>query len=652
MLKLIIDNTPIPVGDNFSLQLNYENPLFSEDKITMSYSYNFSLPITSVIQQLLKHANRMSNRKQAYELNVIIEHSGVVFVQGKLFLTKAGNNNLNCFVRGKEILFRNDLSETPLNVLQLENYKIEGANVFEKLEAWQSFMMQSLDEDVTEGKYKFPTIKGSYESPELNIIPPAAVSQEPEDWVDGHKPIIMFREKESSVNHFMDGEFSINPLHKNLNPSTDPRRWITTVSPCLRLDYIVQQVAKFAGYDIKTNDLKQIIEYLRMVVFSGYTLDENFVMMPGTSDEQFANVHGDEMNLSEFLPSTNMWETFRVLQQMFNILIFIDSGQLEIKLINEILDIQSVDFTKYVNPNIEKTFNDSQINGYKYFFDLDEIIVDFITKPSREFEEEEVFRNNVFGKEKEIGTAQFTDRPMSYFPIGNKGISLGDKSGRAIYYDLDYISINGPQSFSYSIPFPHALACYSELPMGWDNPFSIYSKVYRGRTSNYPFFAVTQYLGPIETKYKTQHEFDNDLPPTGTTIINASSSIDGMRNYDNLSGYPQLVWGERTLFPLERESVDPIDLEDVIDYQDTESKGLYNNFHKKYDEFIQDAIPIEKTLNLPPHKIKELSTFKNPKHRICSPEGDFEGFVQKFSVTLTKDRISPTKVTYLTKQYD
>lgn len=669
MLKITIADTAIPVSDNFSLQLNYENPLFTEDKITKSYSYNFNLPRTPELERIFKHSGRISNRKQTIEEPITIEHSGVLFVEGNVFITKTGNSSFNCFIRGREIIFRNQLIETRLDELKLPVFNIGGDNVFEKLQAWKDFMMQTLEDDVTEGMFKFPTIKASYQSEDLKeLVYPANSTLPFDEWFELPQSAIQikaFKNKEASVNNFVDGEFTRNTLH-SYHPNTTGGtsfRWNNTISPCLRFDFILSKIVEYFGYQQSHNDLLDIVEYMRMVVFSGYTLDEAFFWLPGTQDRSFANVHGDRMDLSNFLPDTNMWEAFNVLQQMFNIILIIEGGNLQIQLINNVLNKEAVDLTRYTAPEMNKEHTLTDINGYSFEFELEDVLTDFIKQPSRQFEDEIVYRNVFIGQAKTIGEPQFIERKLSYFPIGNKGISIGDKTAFNISYNNfdefieDYQDFNGfpgvyPPSFNSYTLYPYSFSCYSEMPMGWDNPFSIYSKIYKGRTSNYPFFAVTQYLGPIEMKYKTQHEFDNDLPPTGTTIINASSSIDSMQNYDGLTGYPQLTWGEKTIFPLERVSINPEDPEDVIDYQETESKGLYNSYHKQFDEFIEQSIPIDKTLHLPPHKIKELSTFKEPKHRINSPEGVFEGFVQKFSVTLTKDRVGATKVTYLTKQYD
>jgi hypothetical protein len=658
MIRLVIAGVDVPVPDNFSVQLNYENPLFIEDKINKAYSYNFTLPITEQLQNLLKHRNRVSTSSKTAELPCKLYHSEILFVEGVLKLTSINSLSYACFIRNDALTVLERMKNTKLNTVQLPTEEVwtpaedTSLNILQKLERWKDFMMDNANESVTTGLYKFPTIKANYN----------AQAYVPGSFDDLYLQQTYFPTEEASVNHFVNEEFHSNELYYFQQTATagavKSENWLQTVSPCLRIEPLLERMLEELGIVYSQNDLLEIIEFMRMVCFSGRVLDEHFYdILPVISNTLYVNMHGRSFALSDFIPDVYMWDLYYMLIDMFNIVSTFSDNEVSIQLANNVLIKPAVDFTKYAEDFFSKGIDPNKAQGVRVRYEFDESVMAWLNR-SKIFYTNPLDERalNYFGLPFEIGQEPFTENTVRYMPIGSNGLETTDPSG---VKDFGGPVVGGIPPWPPTVPTvvpaeENLFPLYARMPFDPENGvfFPVNSKTYVNEANNYDFLAITQYLGIIDTYYQTSTEKDNGLPPTNTIKTNACACVDSTLTFEAGSGWPNFGWGTKTLWMGERQERNPEDADEISSLQETESKGLWNTYHKTFHEFMMRAVPTDKTLFLPPHKVKELAGFKNPKHVIDSPQGKFEGFVQKFSVTLYKDRISPTKVTYLIEQYD
>jgi hypothetical protein len=658
MIRLVIDGVDVPVPDNFSVQLNYENPLFLNDKVNKAYSYNFTLPVTEQLQNILKHRNRVSTINKTLELPCKLYHSGVLFVEGILKLTNINSLSYACFIRNDALTILDKMRNTKLNTVSLPTVEVwtqaedTSLDILAKLERWSNFMMDNADKPVTSGMYKFPTIKANYN----------AKAYEAGSFDDIYLQQSYFPTEEASVNHFVNEKFHSNELYYFQQTATagavKSENWLQTVSPCLRIEYLFERMLNELGIVYEENDLLDIIEFMRMVCFSGRVLDQHFYdILPVISNTLYVNMHGRLFSLTDFIPDVYMWDLYYMLIDMFNIVSTFSENEVSIQLANHVLKKQAVDFTKYSEDFYSKGIDTNKAQGMRIKYEFEDTVLAWLNRPKTFYTNPLDERGlNYFGLQFEIGEDPFTERTVRYMPIGSNGLETSDPSG---VKDFGGPVVGGIPPWPPTVPtvvpaHPNLFPLYARMPFDPENGvfFPVNSKTYVNEAKNYDFLAVTQYLGIIDTYVQTPTEKDNDLPPTNTKKTNACACVDSTLTFEEGSGWPNFGWGTKTLWMGEVQQREPEDADELTSNQDTESKGLWNTYHKEYHDFMMRSVPIEKTLFLPPHKVKELSTFKEPKHVIDSPEGKFEGFVQKFSVTLYKDRISPTKVTYLIEQYD
>jgi hypothetical protein len=616
MIRLVIDGVDVPVPDNFSVQLNADNPLFAEKPINSVYSYNFFLPDTMILNNLLKNSNRVNAKDSNTQLPVKIYHSGIVFVEGKLKLTKTQKGGYSCYVLNEAMDTYNQMKaenmrDCPMDSIELwtEDEDTTLSLAF-KSKRWKDHMFEVLAEPITEGKYKFPQILAKYEEQEIPFT----------SWLVYTNPSF---QAGGGVNTYKLQDYSMSEPRTNGTLAGGDKQWYFTVAPCVKVNYILQAVSEWFGFFIEENGCDSIEEYNKLITFAGCVLDK-WLQEGGAH----CNVHGRVAELNKMMPDTNAWAIMQMIHELYNAIFIFQDGNMFIRLANQIIDSKPVNMTAFSEDFYTKERTDEE--GIIYQYDLtDEILPNFNYLVSN-FPNPIAYRN--YALPLRINASEDTKAITLSFRVLRDIYGYGDT--RVTSFD-DYINNAGTENVTGFYHAAPVLDCAELL---------LYSEEYENTLENRPwkFFTISKYEGVHQSNFFTSGDVAGGNPPSGIENNVFASPMDSTAVHRTVVPVlPDITFGTKHIWMGEEPG-----------FQDSEEKGQFNNYFKRLYDLKNGSKVMEKTLFLPPHKVKELSTFKEPKHVIDSPEGKFEGFVQKFSVTLYKDRISPTKVTYLIEQYD
>ena len=98
MLTLTLHNRNIPLPRNFSMRLTVKSPFFEFEKIPMSYSLDFSLPMTNEILAIFAHPERITRRRYGSDQKFSgfeVRFKGSLFLAGSITVT-ISSNTLSC----------------------------------------------------------------------------------------------------------------------------------------------------------------------------------------------------------------------------------------------------------------------------------------------------------------------------------------------------------------------------------------------------------------------------------------------------------------------------------------------------------------------------------------------------------------------------
>lgn len=137
--------------------------------------------------------------------------------------------------------------------------------------------------------------------------------------------------------------------------------WRTTVSPTIRIDYLLKQICKYFTLISKNEYLESIPEYQALVTYSGKVMDMR------EDDESYQyNVSGLEIDLNEFKPKTALIQIFNILRHFFGVHFFYTSGKLLIQKID--LSIKPFNISKFCQPQF--LINELENKAITYTYNL------------------------------------------------------------------------------------------------------------------------------------------------------------------------------------------------------------------------------------------------------------------------------------------
>ncbi len=88
MLEFYSENERLDLPDEIEVNLTFENPFLSQDRIPFTYSIPFNLPATSTNMRKFKHPKRLASIGSWDAISSFIRFNGITFSQGSLTLTE------------------------------------------------------------------------------------------------------------------------------------------------------------------------------------------------------------------------------------------------------------------------------------------------------------------------------------------------------------------------------------------------------------------------------------------------------------------------------------------------------------------------------------------------------------------------------------
>lgn len=603
MTTLVINNIEIPIPSNFSLTLNFENPMFLPEAFNKTYGYSFPLSESPQLNSLFEHAERQNARNSTRKYEARIYFGGALLVSGHAVIEQGNERSYNIYIQQEGFDFVEQLKATQLRDLPTDVVEIwaEDATptITEKRNAWLAHIQDNHDEDETSGFVKFPRISGAYEA-------------DKDDITQKQNPLFT-----GVINQYVLGQAYVNPTINNGDKPIGPdEQWLCTVAPIPRFETILQIVIEALQLRVDRNDVQELEAFKRLLAFAGVVYDE--YQTDGTVNN---NVHGRTYSISETLPENSLFHVFEVLRDVFGCFFVFSNNTLNILLSNKVLNSVEINVSKFAEPDYRPKFTkeanvifslpDFGRNTKQTFVETpgDPPIVlptylDFQTNP-------DVFEK----KEVKLTFNLFRQQPRL----------LGGSRNITSYGQFALIDTDRPEYF-HEINIPNFTGGNDKLE------FIRSAEINNTDSDASERFHLLWYLGIRETLLE---QFD---PSPGFFMVNTFfSGIYQKFFYFDYFGEDPVVFGDQALcFP-------NIDVEDELQI------GLYQAYHKSKNDLTNGAKEVDKTLYLPVHKIVEIAKWENPRHYIENPKGTFVGVVKKMSLTITPNSISPTTVTYVSQ---
>ena len=614
MLKIVIDNKEVEYRPDISIQLKFGNPLFSDKKINEAYSYSFSLPATPTLNAIYLNSNRVNSVANKVKKPLKIYHSGVLFIKGVVRIEESNDNSYKCYAQNEGFdLYKetNDASllDTDLGKVELWT-AAEDATLTptQKLDRWANHMDNTNSAGPTATAYKFPQIKAHYDFPGQDD---ADIQTEGNNYVFHRSGI---------VNGYLQDAVIKNSIVPKGYYGND-KNWHHTISPCLRADFVLQEILKQYNIELVANDLELIKEYFQLLFFSNKVKDKYEDL--GTST---VNLHGRNFSLNDFVPDTNQWELFIFLNEIFDCHFFISDNEMRIRTSAKVLNGKSINVTEYANP--ETITKDKEQKGISIFYDINQEQMDQYNLAFYALGNTEGWQFNSI----ETTSVSKLERKLNHLPLNN----IFAQGGTNIIQNYtQFGSLNPPSEFEF-LPVV-TLSNIDSTKRTEENYLMLVSDEFpnSGKRAE-RFFAILfrGYYPTIRYDYnETTGAYDPNSPIAINTFFPCNlEDTEDFLNYPNPPISP-IYFSDKHIFLTEAAS--------------GEQKGTYNTYHKKYYDLTNGAREVKKELHLPVHKVKELSRFDNPKHIIDNPRGRFTGYVKDFDVTLKANSISSTAITYL-----
>lgn len=640
-LEIYIDNTPIPFSDDLSLSLHYKNPLFLDSKVNEAYSYSFTLPASPILNSILKNSKRVDAKSRLFILNGKIKMNGCLLLNGKIQIKKSSNQFYSCNIynEGRNLYketSENHISEFDFGELEvLTEAEIQGGASL--LTAWSDLVGKTNDANPEEGRFKFPLIKAFYDDIDDDESNVQANGLNYLNWKGG------------GINQA--GWQPNSPLQQGsgflLSQYKNDGGWVNTFSPCLRMDFVIRKLLENFGYTIQYNELDSIQEYKRLVFYSGYACDE---LQSTGSGGDFLQIYGRKYKLSDFTPDTNGWKAFQTIIEMFSAVFYIDNNLISIRLSKNMLNQKAIDKTSQANP--ESIIEEGDTNKTPYFkYNLEEndyLILNNLAINTFSYANDTHWMYHDTGEVNENATTiehlplQTIITRQRYLPFWMRFYQgPGDVVGN---------DCNSFDEYYFSFAYLQAMADFNSPGdyLSKNQQLKISSRVYPDANDKPNQFLMMVFHGRAVSSFKyTSVNIDGTCSlddPSGPRLdlgIYLVCNLENTSHYNFSFGidtdHPNIYVSDKTIYLNDKEN---------------ESKGTYKNYLQDLAEFTTNNEEVQKNLYLQPYEIYNLSLFENIRHRIQSPEGNFEGVVKEFKVTISKNSISPTTVTYIKQIYE
>jgi hypothetical protein len=579
MLRIIINGTDVDLSDNIQIDLKISNPLLSESGFDEAYSYSFQIPKTAKNKGVV---NRMASKKAT----IRILFSNTLIDEGTAII-KTNISSYSVDFKNQSLELKNTLANINLKSLPLESIDVcEGADSpTTKLSKWNAHLTQTtITDPVNEGSHKFPHINAWDATADSGFF--VDMNNKNPDW------ITFF-----DVNAFYNGEYLSNVGWPTSYNGGQPAWW-TTISPCIRIQYLFDQVIEFLTLTISKDELSEITEFQQMIHYSLLAMDKVEV----ASGLNF-NVHGTTINLTKFTPDLSAAELFKLLDEIFGIFFSFRNNKLSIRLKKNVFNFKPEDYSKFCNPDFETELTEGTSTTFKY-----PIEIDALNRFGDSIWAEDIWVDGVetevkYHSPRTIGKEESLEEiEVSYIPMTSRVLSFD----RIFDYAWDLPIVESLQTRTYF--------------------FTPYKQI-----SSY--YEDAEYLNGGSEKF----------------IIGLCRGVYPLYNFDTLSYDDKPVFCNLNKFY-------PIAVDEDGDYHNYKfgSCSLYFNdpqshvdvYLKRAIDFIKRSKSITKLLYLPLHKILEITSWSNPNHIIKQRNLSFKGTVREVNFTLYKNSISPCSIVY------
>lgn len=576
MLRVKINRQIIDLPNDIAIQVKSTNPIFTDSGFNEAYSYSFVIPKSPKNKNII---NRLQNRY----MEISIEFGGHL-VESGIGSVLTNINSYSISFKNNAIFLSQKLENLQLKKLELEDVSVcnAGDSPTVKLTKWQEHMTQTtITDPVDQGSHKFPQIQAFDDTQSASYFT---------EWFEKNPDYSFY------VNRYASGEFLKNVGWPVAYNSSQPAWW-TTVSPCIRIQYLFDQILEALQIDRNIDELANIEEFKQMIHYSLLALDK----VESSGGNNF-NVHGTGFSLAKFVPPDKSGlDLFKMLDEQFALYFNYRAGRLNILLKQNIVNSPFVDFSKYCDPKFE--IEETEGKSYTLAYPIDLTFIDRFQNLIWEYSivTDEGNQTLISHNSRTVGTSDDNEEiTLSYVPFISRIISVDD-----IYPDV------------YNGEIDEELSMHTVLYV----PFEQISKYYDEQKFNNEGGSSEWIIGLLRGIY---------------SIYNATTD----------------EWNDRAIF-YNLFRFDPALTTDLVDYQfgtcslylNTE-KSHIDVFVKKYIDLLRRADLITKLLYLPIHKIIEIMKWEEPNHIIKQRNLSFKGTVKEINFTLYLDRISPVSVTY------
>jgi hypothetical protein len=603
MTSLIINNINIPIPANFSLTLNFENPLFIDSAFNKTYGYSFQLSECPELNALFEHAERQNARNSTRKYSSRIYFEGVLLVNGHATIEQSNARSYNIYIQQEGFDFVEQLKTMQLRDLPTDVVELWPADatptITEKRNAWLAHIQANHAQPETSGTVKFPRIAGIYE-------------EDQDDLSQKQNPVFTGR-----INQYVMGQAYVNPNADNgTKPFGIDEQWLTTVAPIPRIETVLEIIINALQLRVDRNDVEQLEAFKRLLGFAGVVYDE--YQNNGTINN---NVHGRTYSINETLPINSLFHVFEILRDVFGCFFVFQNTTLNILLSNIVLNSVEINVTKYSTPEYRPKF----IDKFNIVFSLPDFGRNTRERYFQDPGEPTLLLPTYFDLETNPEIFERKEMKVSFNLLKHNPRLLGSSDVIVAYNQFALPDTLRPEYY-HEINVPNFSVGREKLE------FIRSAEINNAETDATDRFHIFWYLGIRPSVYE---QFD---PSPGFFTINAffSGIYQKYFAFDYFGTDPITFGDEALCYP-------DIDVEDEL------QRGLFETYHKAKIELTNGAKEVEKTLALPPHKIVEFAKWENPRHFIENPKGTFVGVIKKMSVTITANSMSPTRITYVSQ---
>lgn len=594
MLSISANGVNLDLPKNISIQIKKKNPMFSETKWEDGYSYSFTLPKTARNTSILYSKNQHKEN-----LKIVVSYAGIEFVSGRMTKVKKKHDSISLNMIDEAMELRKKLDAIHFDSIELPSFTIndEADTPLQKQLNWKAHMEAvTFDQDPSEGSHKFPMIGTKSYS----------------DWQQDTGEDYLHRLNSGLVNPHRGGEFVLTgTVPTSFEPAPTPyKQFVYTISPCIRIQYLLEKIVDQLGIGRIVSELLEIQEFKNMISFSGYCLDREEI-----SGSLKFNTYGLGFDLNDFLPDAKIISLFNMISEIFGAFYIYERGVLQILLTKDILKSKPVDDSKYATPEY---LNDQlELKGYLIKFEE----VDGFQFISRKYSEvlpvdetDELLPNADISLHKKSDVDQ-QEVSISHYPLPSflDYLKFWDD-----YNDLQTGGLSGWREFIGRFGFYNDFIRSDEFPqLSTERTTMFYPGVIRG-------------IYPVQRRNYDSGNNVIDQDEINTLIQYSFNQL--QIQDDTQASYLNYLYdfGKSSIYG-------------------SEEDNAFDEYQREFYDLLSKGVDIEKQLYLPPNKLKELLTWKKPKRRILQKNMSFQGLAKEASFTLSNNGISAVNVTYLVK---